>query len=40
MNTYQMPEPQSIEEALVSDLSIELKQATNTEYKSLMVNQT
>ena len=34
------PEPQSIEEALASDLSSKWKQATDSEYKSLMDNQT
>ena len=40
LNAYQIPEPQSMEEALASDLSSEWKQATDSEYKSLMDNHT
>ena len=40
LNAYQIPEPQSMEEALASDLLSEWKQAAESEYKSLMDNQT
>ena len=40
LNAYQIPEPQSMDEALKSDLSSEWKQAADSEYKSLMDNQT
>ena len=40
LKAYQIAEPQSMEEALTSDLSSEWKQAADSEYKSLMDNQT
>ena len=40
LKAYQIAEPQSMEEALTSDLSNEWKQAVDSEYKSLMDNQT
>ena len=40
LKAYQITEPQSMEEALTSDLSSEWKQAADSEYKSLMDNQT
>ena len=40
LNAYQIPEPQSMEEALASNLLSEWKQAAESEYKSLMDNQT
>ena len=38
--TYQIPEPQTVDEALDSDYSTEWKQAADAEYESLMENET
>ena len=37
---YQIPEPVTMDEALDSDLSTEWKQATDSEYNSLLHNNT